>query len=116
ARAVRAVAARHRSLGLEVRQQWKVELAIAGECGVAPHAVHRDPEELGVVALELRQDFVVEGHLIAAHGAPVRGIEGQDHGPAADTPERHRLTRGARDRKSTRLNSSHRTISYAVFC
>src|SRR5437867_6474384 len=24
--------------------------------------------------------------------------------------------RGARDRKSTRLNSSHRTISYAVFC
>src|SRR5207248_6493714 len=23
---------------------------------------------------------------------------------------------GARDRKSTRLNSSHRTISYAVFC
>src|SRR6202047_5572579 len=24
--------------------------------------------------------------------------------------------RGTRDRKSTRLNSSHRTISYAVFC
>src|SRR5207248_4179949 len=24
--------------------------------------------------------------------------------------------RGHRDRKSTRLNSSHRTISYAVFC
>src|SRR5437762_11700625 len=24
--------------------------------------------------------------------------------------------RGARDRKSTRLNSSHRCISYAVFC
>src|SRR5438094_5801981 len=24
--------------------------------------------------------------------------------------------RGRRDRKSTRLNSSHRTISYAVFC
>src|SRR6266516_7058756 len=29
-----------------------------------------------------------------------------------------RISRGAppRDRKSTRLNSSHRTISYAVFC
>src|SRR5207248_10516537 len=25
-------------------------------------------------------------------------------------------TGGAQDRKSTRLNSSHRTISYAVFC
>src|SRR5437867_9388768 len=26
------------------------------------------------------------------------------------------LVRGKQDRKSTRLNSSHRTISYAVFC
>src|SRR5438094_3402196 len=31
----------------------------------------------------------------------------------AFVPPRHR---SARDRKSTRLNSSHRTISYAVFC
>src|SRR2546429_3576818 len=28
----------------------------------------------------------------------------------------HRRTRGSRDRKSTRLNSSHGYISYAVFC
>src|SRR5262252_9860411 len=27
-----------------------------------------------------------------------------------------RAARGARDRKSTRLNSSHTVISYAVFC
>src|SRR5207248_4942936 len=32
----------------------------------------------------------------------------------ARLPEQLRLER--RDRKSTRLNSSHRTISYAVFC
>src|SRR2546429_3244658 len=33
-------------------------------------------------------------------------------------PERHRLggREGRRDRKSTRLNSSHGYISYAVFC
>src|SRR3712207_8106849 len=35
-------------------------------------------------------------------------------------PERHRARmderRGTRDRKSTRLNSSHANISYAVFC
>src|SRR6266705_3713470 len=31
------------------------------------------------------------------------------------TPPGHRQ-RTRRDRKSTRLNSSHRTISYAVFC
>src|SRR5437867_10415439 len=40
-----------------------------------------------------------------------------------DKKHRHELTRKLRrferevpDRKSTRLNSSHRTISYAVFC
>src|SRR5207248_10522256 len=32
--------------------------------------------------------------------------------PASEEPERL----GVQDRKSTRLNSSHRTISYAVFC
>src|SRR5437867_9030886 len=39
--------------------------------------------------------------------------------PRADRPPgRTILTRGLQrlDRKSTRLNSSHRTISYAVFC
>src|SRR5207245_3377221 len=31
-------------------------------------------------------------------------------------PLRDRLARRSRDRKSTRLNSSHGSISYAVFC
>src|SRR5438270_6856697 len=46
----------------------------------------------------------------------VAGHEEAD--PAAD-PHRTRSRRGqeaARDRKSTRLNSSHSQISYAVFC
>src|SRR2546422_8474210 len=30
--------------------------------------------------------------------------------------ERHRVARSREDRKSTRLNSSHGYISYAVFC
>src|SRR5438045_6599259 len=33
-----------------------------------------------------------------------------------DRPDRHAPERGRRDRKSTRLNSSHLGISYAVFC
>src|SRR5256885_6670212 len=33
-----------------------------------------------------------------------------------DHPDRAWLGRGRRDRKSTRLNSSHLVISYAVFC
>src|SRR5437867_6878438 len=37
--------------------------------------------------------------------------------PLAHPPEAQSVAGGcARDRKSTRLNSSHRTISYAVFC
>src|SRR5438094_2355956 len=44
---------------------------------------------------------------------------GRDHGPPAHAHAHvHRAAkgRGRPDRKSTRLNSSHRTISYAVFC
>src|SRR2546430_12168924 len=35
--------------------------------------------------------------------------------PSGSTP-RHQPTQTRRDRKSTRLNSSHSQISYAVFC
>src|SRR3712207_6864292 len=34
----------------------------------------------------------------------------------ASRPHRPRATRARKDRKSTRLNSSHANISYAVFC
>src|SRR6266540_6366664 len=43
--------------------------------------------------------------------APDRGIPSADHAADARVLEGDR-----RDRKSTRLNSSHITISYAVFC
>src|SRR5437763_6154241 len=37
-------------------------------------------------------------------------------GPTVDAAPRRRHPPWIRDRKSTRLNSSHRCISYAVFC
>src|SRR3712207_8720002 len=50
-------------------------------------------------------------------------VQGRDHLSAACEvvlrcqQRRHRRLRGpAQDRKSTRLNSSHANISYAVFC
>src|SRR5256885_5709081 len=65
-------------------------------------------------------------HHAGGHGqepAPGRAVEqllqqGAEHLP---TPRRGLLQRrvqeaGRRDRKSTRLNSSHLVISYAVFC
>src|SRR2546430_9132539 len=51
-----------------------------------------------------------------------QGDHGGEHGPLVDVArdqvhQGHRcLGDAARDRKSTRLNSSHSQISYAVFC
>src|SRR5688500_19479403 len=39
-----------------------------------------------------------------------------DAAPDQDRPARPGPVQGQRDRKSTRLNSSHLVISYAVFC
>src|SRR5256885_8613312 len=60
----------------------------------------------------------------SAHAAPgrARGLARARPRPAVVARRRHRAARlrGARgsvgDRKSTRLNSSHLVISYAVFC
>src|SRR2546430_9006286 len=50
------------------------------------------------------------GHAAGGHGAADGGRAGRRSRAA------HRLGRPGVDRKSTRLNSSHSQISYAVFC
>src|SRR5699024_11954348 len=49
------------------------------------------------------------GRVAAARGCTRRGARGCE-------PRSHAPARAALDRKSTRLNSSHVSISYAVFC
>src|SRR3712207_8349980 len=66
----------------------------------------QDAEE----ALEGAEDGAVEHHRAAA-AAVLGGVEGVQ---AFGQDEVH--LEGAADRKSTRLNSSHANISYAVFC
>src|SRR2546430_7394545 len=51
----------------------------------------------------------------AGGGLHGRGRAQAERAPAGRSPRRHRVRRN-RDRKSTRLNSSHSQISYAVFC
>src|SRR5690348_17775936 len=46
---------------------------------------------------------------------PAQQGRGADR-PAREEPAAAAAGRAARDRKSTRLNSSHPSISYAVFC
>src|SRR5262245_63173538 len=57
--------------------------------------------------------------LLEAQGLRRRPARLEDAGLRAHPLQRHRLPAAggrARDRKSTRLNSSHLGISYAVFC
>src|SRR5437773_9774854 len=67
--------------------------------------------ELGI-ELGMALDFVLQGIEI--------GEQVPAHAIRVDHAQRFRLARNllvlGRDRKSTRLNSSHITISYAVFC
>src|SRR3712207_7296285 len=51
-------------------------------------------------------------------GGARRGAETQRENQQKDLTQRHRATEKTEgvDRKSTRLNSSHANISYAVFC
>src|SRR5690242_21393773 len=50
---------------------------------------------------------------VSVHGQVESGVEAA-HGFVKRAPPEHRRLR--KDRKSTRLNSSHMSISYAVFC
>src|SRR3712207_8853695 len=75
-------------------------------------------------AWRLRPDAADHGGVPRARAHDIRGERGdpEPHGPAGpDRPDAARGRARARrsadlDRKSTRLNSSHANISYAVFC
>src|SRR3712207_8196591 len=62
----------------------------------------------------------VDVHPDDAHAILLRLLSTTKREPAGDTtttdPRSRRIRAGRRDRKSTRLNSSHANISYAVFC
>src|SRR3712207_7440367 len=62
--------------------------------------------ERAVVAAEHDVDAAVTGQ----RGRPYRAVGVIGHGDRRDQPD------VVEDRKSTRLNSSHANISYAVFC
>src|SRR5206468_12037266 len=75
------------------------------------HAGHRRLRPLGSVLLAVAPARLRPEPELRARPAPSRSTGGVPAG--ADAPGRGRRLR---DRKSTRLNSSHDQISYAVFC
>src|SRR5689334_23952961 len=84
--------------------------------------LHRPPRSTLFPYTTLFRSAFPRGRLPAARGVRclrkiLRRLQGQGE-PAQDQAVRgrHRILSGRQDRKSTRLNSSHSSISYAVFC
>src|SRR5438445_2998387 len=79
-------------------------------------SVKKAPKE---IRFFLSEAATTEIYTLSLHDAlPICGAPRRPSGTASgDRPTRGRLrSRVGRDRKSTRLNSSHANISYAVFC
>src|SRR5687768_18615353 len=86
------------------------------------HLVDHDPANPQIYTLSLHDALPISAAAQTPHGtgsprshpvpAPVIAAAPQDQAPVRDVP----LQPPPRDRKSTRLNSSHGYISYAVFC
>src|SRR5688572_32307437 len=72
----------------------------------------RSERELG----ELRRLQGRRAEREPAPGAVDRRAEDENGDEEREAPEEERRDGEAQDRKSTRLNSSHSQISYAVFC
>src|SRR5690625_6711875 len=82
---------------------------------ITPREARLNSDELPQLLLQLGDLFLqVRGGLQGGIGADLR-----DEFPRGGTPQRAAelpAGNGEGDRKSTRLNSSHVAISYAVFC
>src|SRR5437870_12044585 len=81
------------SLGVEVGEKREVQAAIFRKCQMTPDSVHGDSEEFGIELPEFRHQLRIESQLVAADGAPIRGIEAKHHRPAEKIPERDMLIR-----------------------
>src|SRR5688572_31608486 len=81
----------------------------AGEVVEAVHVLHRDPR------IERGEQRKVLGERDRDTGVAKREKEAVEHRPQLRGWRRCRIITCS-DRKSTRLNSSHSQISYAVFC
>src|SRR5690625_6993011 len=73
-----------------------------------------------VVGAAILDDVQDPSHLLAARRKAPKSLAGYWEFPGGKVEENESYTSGLRrevtDRKSTRLNSSHVAISYAVFC
>lgn len=66
-----------------------MQVAIPGKRCVAPHAVNRDTGKCSTQVVELWQNFVEDGQLVATNRAPVSRVKCEHHGLAAKLMQAH---------------------------
>src|SRR3989454_8561783 len=79
------------------------------------HAIN-EQQRIGHASVAGRRDRPRQQHYRAGRIAAIGGIERRQPRVAAERPGGSHGPESSQDRKSTRLNSSHLVISYAVFC
>src|SRR5205085_7023935 len=86
----------------KIGQQREAQFAVMREGEMAPDPIDRDAEQFGVEARKLGEDLVVQGHLIAAHRAPVGRIKGENDWPTVKIAQRDLLVGRRVERKVRR--------------
>src|ERR1035438_9394044 len=66
---------------------------------MAPDAINRDADQLRIKSVKLRQELIVESHLVPAHRAPIGRVERQDDWLAAKITQRDTLIGRAMQRE-----------------
>src|SRR2546430_2160694 len=90
------------------------EKAIAREKEIQIAAIQQEEEQLTSVARNIMRQALFSQHPYALRGSgSVESVKGLTQKDLIEFRDRYVV---AKDRKSTRLNSSHSQISYAVFC
>src|SRR3989442_4004801 len=82
---------------------------------MARGSVDGDSEEFGVELPELGIQLSVESQLVAADGAPIRGVDAQYHGPAQKISERDMLIRRRLEGEVWRLGAGLQRRDVLVF-
>src|SRR6267378_8354282 len=82
---------------------------------MTPDSVHGDSEEFGIKLPEFRHQLRIESQLVAADGAPIRGIEAENHGPTEKIPEGDMLIRRRLEGEIRRLGAGFQRRDLLVF-
>ena len=91
-----------------------MELAVAGERGVAPCAINRDSNQLRAKVMKVFEDFVVESHLIAADRTPISWVKRERDRLTAEFAQRKPLIRCASQGEIGRFHSWRQRCASAL--